>query len=410
MSGKESSFREKLLWGVIILLSILVMANLVVIQMMMRREQELLTALEMLSTANASAASLSSIQNDSGKADQSGTLAAAEAPEVAQADTESDSGEENDAIHTLPPPDVPTQRGTPGTPVPTQVSRPTQVLTPAPRSTSATPRPAGPTRASVNTATPTPTSKPTAKPTQKPTKEPTDEPTEEPTSEPTDEPATPTPPPIDLPDDPIERINYYRAWAGMQPIVADPTMNDGAQKHALYMASLHQIAYMEDPGYNDPSTNPYYTPEGDRAARRGNLWLGGGTNMWVPTSPIEDWMRSPTHRLWILYPQAARMGFGFSQHAGNSAAVLEVFGGWDTSLPFTKPVRYPANGQEGVPATRFGVSIQFPYANFEGQFPYNGPSPSLSTSMWVDQEGNTVPFEVIGPANNEYMKLYGNAI
>ncbi len=212
-------------------------------------------------------------------------------------------------------------------------------------------------------------------------------------------PTTPPPPSLALPDDPLERVNAYRTLAGVSLIAEDAAFSDGAQKHALYMAANRILVYTEDPA------KLYYTVEGYDAASQSNLWFGNGVGMWEPWAPIDAWMESPFHRLWILHPQAAWMGYGFAEddsgRGGATAAALRVFGGWDTDIPFTLPLKYPADNQEDVPPTRYGVSLQFP--------PFTS-NPTFTSVSWVDEGGNPVAYESFDPESSPYMRDYGNAI
>jgi len=213
-----------------------------------------------------------------------------------------------------------------------------------------------------------------------------------PASDPTATPELPPPP-----GEALERVNFFRTVAGVSPVSEDAGMSDGSQKHAAYMAAHRRISNSEDPA------DPLYTDEGTRAAQRGNLWLGSGVGSWAPANPIDDWMQSPYHRLWILYPQAERMGFGIVEDASTrtTGAVLEVFGGWNASLTFPVPLLYPAPSQTGVPATRFGVSLQFPVYT---------SNPTFTDAAWGDQNGFAVPFRRINPETDAYMRDYGNTI
>jgi uncharacterized protein YkwD len=212
-------------------------------------------------------------------------------------------------------------------------------------------------------------------------------------------PTTPPPPSLALPEDPIERVNAYRTLAGVSLIAEDAAFSDGAQKHALYMAANRILVYTEDPA------KLYYTVEGYDAASQSNLWFGNGVGMWEPWAPIDAWMESPFHRLWILHPQAAWMGYGFAEddsgRGGATAAALRVFGGWDTDIPYSLPLKYPADNQEDIPPTRYGVSLQFP--------PFTS-NPTFTSVSWVDEGGNPVAYESFDPESSPYMRDYGNAI
>ncbi len=159
-----------------------------------------------------------------------------------------------------------------------------------------------------------------------------------------------------LPDDWLGRVNGYRARAGVPLVTEDATLNDNCQQHARYMAENNHITHNQNPSL------PYASPEGQICAQKGNAWLGQGT-AWQPRDAIDGWMGSVGHRLWLLYPTTPTFGFGFYQNSQRSAAGLDVlsrasfndaaYSGW--------PVRYPAPDQIDVPATRYPITLLWPY-------------------------------------------------
>ena len=163
-----------------------------------------------------------------------------------------------------------------------------------------------------------------------------------------------------LPDDWLGRVNGYRARAGVPPVTEDATLNDNCFQHARYMAENDHITHNQNPSL------PYASPEGQICAQRGNAWMGWGSG-WQPRDAIDGWMGSVEHRLWLLYPTTPTFGFGFYQNSQRSAAGLDVlsyalfndaaYAGW--------PVRYPAPDQTDVPATRYPITLLWPYFDQE---------------------------------------------
>ena len=154
----------------------------------------------------------------------------------------------------------------------------------------------------------------------------------------------------------LRRVNGYRARAGVPPVTEEAELNDNCWEHARYMAENDHITNNQDPSL------PHYSPEGQICAQHGNAWLGWGT-AWQPRDAIDGWMGSVEHRLWLLYPTTRTFGFGFYQNSQRSAAGLDVlsrahfndteYSGW--------PVRYPAPGQTDIPATRYPITLLWPY-------------------------------------------------
>lgn len=167
----------------------------------------------------------------------------------------------------------------------------------------------------------------------------------------------PIPPPEALPTTWIERVNAYRAIAGVPPVTEDATLNGNCFEHARYMAENRDLAHDQNPNL------PWASAAGQICAENGNVWLGSGRT-WEPHEAVDGWMNSVGHRLWLLYPTTPTFGFGFYSNNGMSAAALDVlsrsnisadgsFAGW--------PVRYPAAGQANVPAGMMPVTLLWPY-------------------------------------------------
>jgi hypothetical protein len=150
-----------------------------------------------------------------------------------------------------------------------------------------------------------------------------------------------------VPGDWLGALNYYRAGAGLGPVVEDPALSSAAFSHARYMVCTGVIAHGEDP------TNPSYPPQGAAAASRSNLAAGsagrsGGA--W-----IEQWMAAPFHALHMLDPRLERVGFALSEVgpgdpcAGrspwNAAAAIDVISGVSSTIPL-RPMLFP--GQDSA--------------------------------------------------------------
>ena len=192
----------------------------------------------------------------------------------------------------------------------------------------------------------------------------------------------PTPTPPALPTEARARVNAYRGAAGLQPITYDPTLDSNCVAHSHYMTVTGTITHQEDPNH------PAYTPAGQICAGKGNLWFGiqptGAT--WTPADSVDSWMRSPAHRLWLLYPTTSTMGYGFDTQPGAyAAAALDVLSGFQPSGDGTYsgwPVRYPADGQTGIPAVDYPVTLHWPYF---------GSSPTLGSATLRTGAGALIP-------------------
>jgi uncharacterized protein YkwD len=137
-------------------------------------------------------------------------------------------------------------------------------------------------------------------------------------------------------------VNYYRALACLPPVTENAAFSDGDRKHAQYMVKNDFIGHYEEPSL------PYYTPEGDAAARNSNVMVSSDVNAADPYA-LELWMRGPFHAVGILDPKLQQVGFGSYREADGDwqmAAALDVLRGLG-SVPgsVTFPVKWPADGQ-----------------------------------------------------------------
>ncbi len=169
--------------------------------------------------------------------------------------------------------------------------------------------------------------------------------------------ARPADAPPPLPTDWLGRVNGYRARAGVPPVTASAVLNDNCFQHARYMAENNHLTHNQNPSL------PHASSEGQICAQKGNAWMGWGGS-WQPYQAVDGWMGSVGHRLWLLYPTTPTFGFGFYSNNQRSAAALDVLStatfGNDASYAGW-PVRYPAPDQRDIPATRYPITLHWPY-------------------------------------------------
>ncbi|MFO7536771.1 MAG: CAP domain-containing protein [Chloroflexota bacterium] len=191
--------------------------------------------------------------------------------------------------------------------------------------------------------------------------------------------ATVTPEPA--PDDPRAYVNYYRGLAGVAPVTFNATLDDNCFQHARYMAENNHLTHDQDPNL------PYASPAGQICAEKGNAWLGGTSAVpyWTPLHPIDGWMRSVGHRLWLLYPTTPTFGYGFYTAANNRAGgALDILSEANFSADTSYagwPVRYPAPNQSGIPASAYPITINWRYF---------GAIPTINTSSLTIVGGSAV--------------------
>jgi hypothetical protein len=138
----------------------------------------------------------------------------------------------------------------------------------------------------------------------------------------------------------LTTVNYYRAMAGVGPVVEDPNMSAGAAQHSCYML-YNGISHDETPGLQG------YTPEGDIAGNSGNVAVSSVINTSARTH-VELWMSGPFHAIGVLRPNLQSTGFGKCDLAStptwHSGATLDVIRGLGSAPRPADPILFPGNG------------------------------------------------------------------
>ena len=152
--------------------------------------------------------------------------------------------------------------------------------------------------------------------------------------------ANPSPPYIPQTADWLTSVNYYRAMAGVGPVVEDPAMSSGAASHSCYML-FNGISHDELPGLTG------YTTEGDAAGNSGNVAVSSVINT-SARSHVELWMSGPFHAIGVLRPNLQSTGFGKCDRTDtptwHSGATLDVIRGLGPKAPRPNPILFPGNG------------------------------------------------------------------
>ena len=180
-------------------------------------------------------------------------------------------------------------------------------------------------------------------------------------------------------------VNYFRALAQVPAVTFDAGLDNNCYLHARYMAEENHLTH------DERTDSPWYTPEGQICAQKGNAWLGGAFYIpyWQPYRSIESWMGSVGHRLWTLYPTTPVFGYGFYTASNNRAgAALDVLSDFDSSADAGYPgwpVLYPGSGQSGVPAQVYPITINWRYF---------GPTPTVSSTSLTTSGGAPIAHSV----------------
>ena len=138
----------------------------------------------------------------------------------------------------------------------------------------------------------------------------------------------------------LDTVNYYRAMAGLGPVVENASWSAGAANHSCYML-YNGISHDEIPGYTG------YTSSGDLAGNSGNVAVSSayGTSA---RSHIELWMTGPFHAIGVLRYNLATVGFGkcdkTTTSPWRSGATLDVIRGLTSQPRPSTPILFPGNG------------------------------------------------------------------
>jgi hypothetical protein len=138
----------------------------------------------------------------------------------------------------------------------------------------------------------------------------------------------------------LDRVNFYRATAGLGPVEEDPSLSGAVSEHARYMVKHDEIKHTQN------RRRALATPAGAEAAASSVLVGSSATesDVWA----VDVLMQGPFHALGLLDPSLERVGFGIERDGGGkiqTAAGLDVVRGRNaTGTQPAFPVVWPANG------------------------------------------------------------------
>ncbi|MEP7115659.1 MAG: CAP domain-containing protein, partial [Ilumatobacteraceae bacterium] len=202
----------------------------------------------------------------------------------------------------------------------------------------------------------------------------------------------------------LTTVNYYRAMAGVGPVVEDASMSSGAANHSCYML-YNGISHDETPGLQG------YTPSGDLAGNSGNVAVSSAINT-SARSHVELWMSGPFHAIGVLRPNLQSTGFGKcdlgSTPQWHSGATLDVLNGLVSEVRPADPILFPGNGST-TNLSRFIAESPSPldYCGWTGEqagLPIIAMMPEAATSpsaSLTDPSGQPVDVCVLSAANTD---------
>jgi uncharacterized protein YkwD len=154
----------------------------------------------------------------------------------------------------------------------------------------------------------------------------------------------------------LERVNHYRAIAGVPPLPADPQVAGAAQAHGQYMADTGQLSHGEP-----QRTSRHFSGDSlEERLRKAKVEAGrsaevvGLASQAKPATIVDDLMSTVYHRLLLLSSGFARAGAGVAR--GEDNGVEAVYVAIDFAGPATAHAAaageltvYPAQDQREVP-------------------------------------------------------------
>lgn len=195
----------------------------------------------------------------------------------------------------------------------------------------------------------------------------------------------------------LERVNAYRAAAGLGAVRIDAALSKGCMEHAQYMlknagtdAMVGLEAHKQRPGL------PGATPAGAKCGKAADLFPGVADLGLA----IDGWMAGIYHRRPMLDPGLKTIGIGYAALPDGSLMAALMFG--ESTKLGAWPVRYPAADQTAVPL-EYGNEIPNPIpGQGTGGYPITLQFPAFDEvtgvrAALVDAAGAKVPFHLSDP-------------
>jgi hypothetical protein len=201
----------------------------------------------------------------------------------------------------------------------------------------------------------------------------------------------------------MEYWNFWRDYMGYAPVREDPEWSFRAWLHSRYMA----MNYPNRLSHDEDLSQPFASPEGREAGRRGNeaaaFRKSNGQPAWVPEETrISWWIAAPFHRFNMIDPRAANGGFGVYKDVGPVPGWGDGWGRTWANLPNlyggsqgTRPQAFPAPDRAVALNRYWGAENPNPTA------PCSNPSmpqvrPFLTQEGLTWDDGNGVVRDPIG--------------
>ena len=145
----------------------------------------------------------------------------------------------------------------------------------------------------------------------------------------------------------LERINFYRSSNGLRAIRDDSRLSPAVAAHAHYLLQnftddIRSGKPIPADAYKEKSGQSGYSVEGARVAE--NLQLAWGCSTYDAPQQIDRWLEGPFHRLPMLDPYLADVGYGEASEEGCWVAALRLPPPPEDVKPYRRAVEFPPEG------------------------------------------------------------------
>ena len=147
----------------------------------------------------------------------------------------------------------------------------------------------------------------------------------------------------------LERINFYRGSNGLRPIRDNSRLSAAVTAHARYLLlnfadDIRSAKPIPADAYDEKSAKSGYSVEGAGVAQ--NLQLAWGCSTYDATQQIDRWLEGPFHRLPMLDPYLADVGYGEASEEGCWVAALRLPPPPEDVKPYRRAVEFPPEGAD----------------------------------------------------------------
>jgi tetratricopeptide (TPR) repeat protein len=148
----------------------------------------------------------------------------------------------------------------------------------------------------------------------------------------------------------LERLNEFRALAGLPPCEIDLEATEACKKHALFLQQNPETHWTWPEAHEEDPSLPGFTTPGQRAGMRSVIITSERGTIDAADS-LDGWIGTVYHRFPLFEPNIRRIGFG---HVGN-VVVLDMGSLQEPTTPEQEEqfrfIEWPLDGMENVPLT-----------------------------------------------------------